>query len=98
MARRRSATIVSILLRSILLWSVVNIVSADDAFDCHVTVGSDKWDLTQLAGEHKATRTRDTPPSQMLDELRFDLCGELKPLDGVAASDQVSSTGYPMFS
>ncbi|KII92470.1 hypothetical protein PLICRDRAFT_103090 [Plicaturopsis crispa FD-325 SS-3] len=69
------------------------LVSAQDdaSFDCHLTIDSYKYDLTQLAGEHTVSRTRDTPPSSMVDTLRFDLCAELKPQDGIAESDQCPS-------
>ncbi|KDR75873.1 hypothetical protein GALMADRAFT_248610 [Galerina marginata CBS 339.88] len=68
-------------------------IAADTAFNCLVTVPSDntKFDLTDLAGEHVVHRKRETPPSFMIDSLRFDLCAELKPQDGVAEHDQCPS-------
>ncbi|KAF8161113.1 autophagy-related protein 27 [Crassisporium funariophilum] len=62
---------------------------ADTSFDCHVTVdNTTKFDLTSLAGEHIVNRTRETPPSTMIDSLRFDLCADLKALDGLSEHDQ----------
>ena len=61
----------------------------EDPFNCHFTTNGQSYDLTKLAGEHVATRTRDTPPSIMVDSLRFDLCADLKKVEGVAEADQV---------
>jgi hypothetical protein len=63
--------------------------TSDSPFDCHVSVGSLKYDLTGYGGEHTVSRSRETPPSTMEDGLRFNLCGELGTLDGVAEGDQV---------
>ena len=67
--------------------------AADDqnSFDCLVSLdgGAQKYDLTSLAGEHILNRVRETPPSKMVDEVRFDLCGELSKKDGVQDGDQV---------
>ncbi|KIY50344.1 hypothetical protein FISHEDRAFT_39344, partial [Fistulina hepatica ATCC 64428] len=49
------------------------------------------YDLTPLAGEHKVSRERDTPPSTMVDELRFDICDTLGTQSGVDESDQCPS-------
>jgi len=67
------------------------LVSAqDDApFDCHLNVGLLTYDLTTL-GEITVSRTRNTPPSMMVDSLRFNLCEDLKVEDG-PASDQCPS-------
>ncbi|TDL24261.1 hypothetical protein BD410DRAFT_786373 [Rickenella mellea] len=71
----------------------------DSPFDCHVSLdgGARKYDLTSLKGEHTASRTRDTPPTTMVDEVRFDLCEDLKPRDGVAAADQCTSNTRACF-
>jgi hypothetical protein len=58
-------------------------------FDCHLTTDNLTYDLTALAGEHTVTRTRTTPPSTMVDSVRFDLCADLKTLEGVKEDDQV---------
>jgi len=59
-----------------------------DTYDCHVTLNGVTYDLTALEGEHTVQRTRETPPSKMVDSVRFDLCGELKQQKDVAESDQ----------
>ncbi|KAH9485376.1 Autophagy-related protein 27 [Psilocybe cubensis] len=46
------------------------------------------FDLTSLGGVRTVTRTRDTPPTKVVDSLRFDLCEELKLQDGVSEHDQ----------
>jgi hypothetical protein len=68
---------------------IVPFVLAQDDFDCKPTIGKLKYDLTALAGEHVISRTRETPPSTMLDELRFNLCADLTMKDGVKEGDQV---------
>ncbi|EJD03336.1 uncharacterized protein FOMMEDRAFT_28851 [Fomitiporia mediterranea MF3/22] len=65
---------------------------AQDPFDCHVALDdTHNFDLTTVAGEHVVTRSRDTPPSRMSDEVRFDLCADLSRRDGVADGDQCPS-------
>lgn len=59
-------------------------------FDCHVTVDDQKYDLTSLSGEQILNRTRSTPPSTMVDSLRFDLCAELARIPYLPDDDQVS--------
>ena len=58
-------------------------------FDCHISVNDAKFDLTSLTGEHVINRTLSTPPTTMIDSLRFDLCADLKPIEGLAEHDQV---------
>lgn len=79
------------LLSLFFLLSSPSFVQAEDSdpFNCHVTSNGLNYDLTKLAGEHTISRTRDTPPSTMVDSLRFDLCADLKAQDGVAEADQV---------
>ncbi|KAF9528460.1 autophagy-related protein 27 [Crepidotus variabilis] len=60
-------------------------------FDCHVTVNDLKFDLTSMGGEHILNRTRSTPPTTMIDSLRFDLCADLKRMDYLSEHDQCSS-------
>lgn len=49
----------------------------------------EEYDLSILAGEHTASRTRDTPPTKMEDALRFDLCADLSTSKDVKPEDQV---------
>ena len=74
-----------------LLFLSVSSVSADDEnlFDCRITVDGARFDLTSLTGEHTLNQTHDLPPTSMIDSLRFNLCGDLKRLDGVPEADQV---------
>lgn len=58
-------------------------------FDCHVSAEGADFDLSKLAGEHTVNRTRNLPPTKMIDSLRFNLCADIQPLEGVAESDQV---------
>lgn len=78
------------LLASLLLFSSAW-AQDNEPFDCKVTLDDLKYDLTGIAGEHTVSRERDSPPTKMRDALRFNLCADLKKLDGVADEDQVSS-------
>jgi len=61
-------------------------------FNCHdVKAEGLSWDLSSLGDEHIVHRTRQTPPTTMLDELRFNLCGDLPGLQGVPEGDQCPS-------
>jgi hypothetical protein len=83
--RRELLALLSILLfDSFLLYA-----HALSDFDCHISVNDAKFDLTSLAGEHVINRTRSTPPTTMLDSLRFDLCADLKTIEGLDEHDQV---------
>ncbi|KAG1751570.1 putative autophagy protein Atg27 [Suillus paluster] len=74
----------------LLLLSSTVYVTAED-FDCHVTTEGLTWDLTQLKGVQTLSRTRESPPTTMLDELRFSLCDDLPTLEDVAEGDQCFS-------
>lgn len=76
-----------------LAFTVLNIIhaQADSIFDCHVTIKNIKFDLTSLAGEHVLNRTRETPPTTMVDSFRFNLCAELDPQGDLSEQDQVRS-------
>lgn len=73
------------------LFALVGVVAGqdDDPFDCHIKTGDLNYNLTPLAGEHSISRERSTPPSTMVDIVRFDLCADLKPQEGAAEKDQV---------
>ncbi|KIY73059.1 hypothetical protein CYLTODRAFT_387493 [Cylindrobasidium torrendii FP15055 ss-10] len=64
------------------------VLAADNVFNCLITTDSLKFDLTSLGGEHTVQRERETPPSKMVDKVRFDLCGDLKSLSDVSKQDQ----------
>ena len=74
----------------LLLSATYTGVSAQDTFDCKITVGDSKFDLTSLSGEHTVSRERETPPTKFLDVITFNLCEDLKRKDDVAEKDQVS--------
>ena len=67
-------------------------VSAQDPFDCKVSIDDNKWDLTSLAGEVIVSRELNSPPSKFRDTVTFNLCEDLKRQDGVAEKDQVSTS------
>ena len=77
---------------------VLNIIHAksDSTFDCHVTVENLKFDLTSLIGEHVINRTRETPPTTMVDSLRFNLCADLEPQGDLPEQDQVRFALIPV--
>lgn len=85
-----SQSLPSNLLSLLFLLFSTALVTAED-FDCHVTTGGLKWDLTPLKGTHTVSRTRDSPPTIMVDELRFNLCKNLKLMKGVPEDEQASS-------
>jgi len=47
-----------------------------------------KFDLTSLSGEHVINRTRETPPTTMVDSLRFNLCAGLEPQGNLPEQEQ----------
>jgi hypothetical protein len=63
----------------------------DDFFNCKPKVGKVTYDLTALSGEHSVSRTWDLPPTKMLDTISFNLCADLKRVDGMKEGDQVRS-------
>lgn len=63
-------------------------VSAED-FDCKIQKDDFAYDLTSLAGEYSVSRTRETPPSVMVDTVTFNLCADLTAQQGIPESDQV---------
>ncbi|KAF8805838.1 hypothetical protein BYT27DRAFT_7191971 [Phlegmacium glaucopus] len=71
----------------------LNVIHAKaDTFDCHVMIfNTGTFDLTALAGEHVVNRTRETPPTTMVDSLRFNLCADLEPQSGLSERDQCPS-------
>lgn len=92
--RRRPASSLSLhLLSLVFLLSNAFHVTAQDSgsFDCHVSVGDLNYDLSVLGGTKVLTRTRESPPSTYVDELRFDLCADLTVVEGRTSEDQVCS-------
>ena len=80
--------------RAVLLTLLSALVAAQDdtkPFDCHVTIGQDKYDLTGLKGEFAVDRDISLPPSTIHDKLSFNLCEDLTTKKDVPAEDQVRS-------
>ncbi|KZP34625.1 hypothetical protein FIBSPDRAFT_810007 [Athelia psychrophila] len=74
-----------------LLFLLPSLIAAqDNPFDCQnrLAIQSLSFDLSKLAGEHSISRTRETPPSTVVDEVRFNVCSDLKALEGVSEHDQ----------
>jgi len=71
-----------------LLLLISSASSQPDA-ECHLSVGDNKYDLSALSGDQTISRTRSSPPTTITDTLRFNVCKELTPLEGVASGDQV---------
>ncbi|KAH9007952.1 autophagy-related protein 27 [Lactarius deliciosus] len=65
--------------------------SAQPDSDCLKVIGDNKYDLSALSGDRTVSRTRLSPPTNMTDTLRFNVCKELSLLEGVDAEEQCSS-------
>ncbi|OCH95114.1 hypothetical protein OBBRIDRAFT_721112 [Obba rivulosa] len=82
----------SLLASPILLLSLAaTFASAQDdssPFDCLVTYDGFKYDLKSLAGEQELSRRRSSPPSEIIDTVRFNLCADLTRQEEVAEEDQ----------
>lgn len=65
--------------------------SAQPDSDCHKIIGDKRFDFSALSGDRTVSRTRLSPPTNMTDTLRFNVCKELSLLEGVDAGEQCSS-------
>lgn len=74
-----------------LLFTLEPLIAASLAapWDCKVTVQSASWDLTSLGIERIVTRSRSSPPSEFVEEVRWNTCNELKEREGYDNADQV---------
>ena len=90
MILRHSLSLPHCLALCAVLLFVTQQTSAQDVFDCHITIGDNKYDLAALGGEHTVSRERDTPPTKFRDTVTFNLCEDLKKVDGVPDNEQVS--------
>jgi len=97
MILRHSSLWSSLAFTNLLFALGVTAQDGNDPFNCHVRTNDLTYDLAPLQGEHTVSRTRETPPSSWVDSVRFDLCADLKPQDGVAAGDQVRSSPHARF-
>ncbi|KAF9049769.1 autophagy-related protein 27 [Panaeolus papilionaceus] len=75
----------------LLLTQTNSLVLEDKPFDCHLIIGRNTFDLTQLAGEHVVNRTRETPPTIFVDSVKINLCADLKQVDSAPKEDQCVS-------
>ena len=78
--------------RLAILTLVSALASAQDAskpFDCHITIGDVKYDLTSLEGEHTVSRELSVPPTTIEDKVTFNLCKDLERKSDVPTEDQV---------
>ena len=64
------------------------LASEEPAFDCTFQIENRNFNLTNLGREISIERTRETPPSRMVDTVLFNLCDDLKP-KAIAKEDQV---------
>ncbi|KAH9895092.1 autophagy-related protein 27 [Cubamyces lactineus] len=77
--------------RLAILTLVSALASAQDAskpFDCHITIGDVKYDLTSLEGEHTVSRELSVPPTTIEDKVTFNLCKDLERKSDVPPEDQ----------
>jgi autophagy-related protein 27 len=47
------------------------------------------YDFSALSGDHTISRNRLSPPTNMTDTLRFNVCRDISPLEDVGSGDQV---------
>ena len=81
-----------------MLWLLILLLTAASAqpdSDCHMAIGDNKYDFSALSGDHAVSRTRSSPPTNMIDTLRFNVCKELSLLEDVDAGEQVRVLGRP---
>jgi len=88
MILRQRGTFSPWLLLPLLLISPAN--SQSDA-NCHPSISGDAYDFSTLSGDHTVSRTRESPPTNMTDTLRFNICGEISSLGDVNPGDQCPS-------
>ncbi|KAI0093105.1 autophagy-related protein 27 [Irpex rosettiformis] len=91
MILRYSLSVPRYLTLCVVLLFTAQQTSAQDIFDCHMTIGDKKFDLTTLGGEHTVSRERNTPPTKFKDSVTFNLCEDLKKVDGVSDKEQCPS-------
>lgn len=70
------------------LLALTSYASADE-FNCRFQYNGLEYDLTGLAGEHQIMRERRSPPTTMVDKVKFDLCADLEREGSIDERDQV---------
>lgn len=77
----------------LLLLLCVSHTLAENPFDCSsVELSGVKYDLTLLHDDRLIARERQSPPTLMRDELRFNICKDLGQRSDVKSNDQVRGT------
>jgi hypothetical protein len=80
------------------LWLLLLLISAASSqldADCRLSIGDHMYDFSALSGDQTVSRSRSLPPTNMTDTLRFNVCKELSPLEGVGSGDQVRFPRHP---
>ncbi|CAE6432508.1 unnamed protein product [Rhizoctonia solani] len=72
----------------VFLLCITRALSEETPFNCDFTFGGVQYDMHLMNGEWVVKQDRSTPPTTMHDELRFNICGDLKKVDGIKDSDQ----------
>ncbi|KAH9994009.1 autophagy-related protein 27 [Russula vinacea] len=75
----------------LLLLLLISAASCQPDAECRMSIGDHMYDFSALSGDHTVSRSRSLPPTNMTDTLRFNVCKELSPLEGVGSGDQCSS-------
>lgn len=70
------------------LLALTRYASADE-FSCRFHHGDLTYDLSKLAGEHQIMRERRSPPTTMVDKVKFNLCADLDREGSIDERDQV---------
>ena len=81
-----------------LFWLLALLFAAANAqldSNCNIAIRDKKYDFSALSGDHTVSRSRSSPPTTMVDTLRFNVCKELSPLEDVDASEQVRILDTP---
>lgn len=73
----------------VLLVAVLLVAAEDLSCTANVQISGQEYDWTSLNIAKTAERTRNTPPTTMIDSILFNICSELESQD-VPPDDQVS--------
>ncbi|KAI9458550.1 type II membrane protein [Russula earlei] len=76
---------------TLLPWLLLLLISAarsQSDTECHKSINDATYDFTALSGDQTVSRTRLSPPTNMTDTLRFNVCNALSLLEDVSSDDQ----------
>jgi hypothetical protein len=81
------------LLPPLLVVFISALLATADDFTCAPTtlISGKEYDLSALNVVKTVSRTRQTPPSTMIDTITFNLCADIE-LNDTPAADQVSQS------